>query len=127
VVQLLLEHKGVDADFKEMLSWAAEDGHEETFQQLLNGGVNVDGRDPFYGTPFGAAAFGDPTRMMQLLLENGTDSSGIDDQGRSTLHIAARVSHIEVINLLPDLGLDVNAKDTRGQGTLHCAAPGGSL
>ena len=63
-------------------------------------------------TPMDAAAYKGHAKVMQLLIETGSDVNPVDKQKTTPLHLAAKEGHLEVANVLlkndADVGLDAN-------------------
>ena len=76
--------RGCDA-----LPCAAEGGHAEVFECLLEAGCDPAGRDHLNATLLHYAATGGSWRIVQRLLNLGCDRGAVTKYGRTVLHYAA--------------------------------------
>ncbi|KAK6329945.1 hypothetical protein TWF718_003372 [Orbilia javanica] len=130
---LVLERIGVDLNIKDWygrtpLSLAAENSHDELVKFLLANGANPDLGDVAGRTPLWYAAGGSTTskqetdtrsrvqarlRIINLLLERGTDIKANNGSGLAALHQAAKSGQGAVVKLLLEKGEHVDFKDER--------------
>jgi ankyrin repeat protein len=68
---------------------AAEEGHAQTVQILLDNGVNVNAHDSLGSTALDFAAPSGHEETMKILLQNGADVKSTDIYGNTILHWAA--------------------------------------
>jgi len=78
----------------------ASDGNIEGVKALLAGGVSVDSRGAFVGTPLCAAAEEGHKEVVELLIANGADVNALSNGGRTPLDLAVLNKHTEIANLL---------------------------
>ncbi|KAF4213269.1 hypothetical protein CNMCM5878_000164 [Aspergillus fumigatiaffinis] len=135
IAKALLE-QGADVDSKDSrygrtpLSWAAENGHKEVVQLLIQTGkVDVDSKDSRCGqTPLSWAAKIGHKGVVQLLIQTGkADVDSKSPSGLTPLSWAAARGRKEVVQLLIQTGkVDVDSKDSSyGQTPLSLAAENG--
>ncbi|NBB89666.1 MAG: hypothetical protein GVY23_00500 [Spirochaetes bacterium] len=99
------------------LHWAAQHGHVEVVQTLIDNGANVNSRDVFGRTPLHLAV-GHPA-IIALLLEAGANVDARDSLSNTPLHRA--VPSIESVDALISAGADVRAENTSGNTALDIA------
>lgn len=117
----------VDAHFRSALAWAAEYGWAEAVELLLKFGA--DATQP-RGSPKGCSPLlnlvlagsylqfqnRDSRRVIQLLVEGGTNPNEVDHEGWTSLHIAASWDHTFFPELLPrDIYLKWDAVTHQGE------------
>ncbi|RYP54743.1 hypothetical protein DL768_000567 [Monosporascus sp. mg162] len=124
-----LEYGGDFSTYKGQtpLSWAAENGHKEIVQLLLDKGAEIDAKDKYGWTPLSRAAEKGHKEIVQLLLDKGAEIDAKNNYGRRTpLSWAAEKGHGGVVQLLLDKGAEIDAKDDHGGWTpLFWAAENG--
>ena len=107
------------------LHWAAELGHAELAQTLIQGGATVDAVTRIGGyTPLHVASAAGQAEMVKLLLAAGSDAgSATNTSGATPLHLAANAGSVGAITALIDHGAAVEAREkTWGQTPLILAA-----
>lgn len=112
------------------LLWAAERGHENVVNLLLEQGAGLNSMDSEYGrTPLSWAAKNLHKVVVQLLLEAGADANLRGGQyGESGLHLAAGIGNKAMVHQLLEAGADVNSRtghSKSGESALHLAATRG--
>ncbi len=112
---------------KTPLCWAAEYGHWDVAQLLLNHGADFALADSIGRKPLLWAARHGHERVVQLLLDKGDRLDSRDRNGRTSLLLAAREGHMEVVKLLIKFGDNVDAKDMKNRSALSFAAENGYL
>ena len=68
-----------DGHFRNTLQAALTEGHEKTFQLLIETGANVNAQGGNYGNALQAASFRGHEKVVQLLLEKGADVNAQGD------------------------------------------------
>ena len=109
------------------LHWAAELGHDQLAQVLLNSGANTSAvtRIGRY-TPLHVAAKGGHAAVVRLLADAKADVNATTTTGAAPLHFAAASDSSQTIGILLDNGADVNAQEPQwGQTPLMFAAASG--
>ena len=107
------------------LFFAAQRGHAEVVQLLLERGANPN-TSFTYGSPLHAAARANDTIVVRLILEHGGDPNlRAGDFDQSPLHEAADRGAIEVVKLLIEGGANVNFRNNKGRPAIHEAAASG--
>lgn len=108
-----------NTQFDEALHRAAENGHSELVQKLLDHGANIEARGKYWRTVLVSAANEGRLETVKILLDRGAaiDAKNID--GRTALHHAAMRGHINIVHLLLDQGANIEASDKNGVPALH--------
>eukprot|EP00435_Cladocopium_sp_Y103_P072762 s30_g41.t1 len=134
-----------DAEGKAALHFAAEEGHLQCVELLLEAGARLDLQQELTGTaPLHLAAEQGHLAVVRLLLQRGADKDlarhvevvkllldvGADKDkasavGATALHLAALNGHMEVVHLLLRAGVDRDKTSTAGATALHLAALNG--
>jgi ankyrin repeat protein len=84
-------------------------GDIASLRQMLNGGAEVDTRDPGGMTPLMGASLRGHLEIISMLLIRHADINATDDEGRTALACAVYGHHPDAARLLLDNGADVNA------------------
>lgn len=94
------------------LLWAAENGHQEIVQLLIEKGANIESKNSRYSqTPLLWAAENGHQEIVQLLVEKGADIESKDtSSGRTPLLWAARNGHQGIVQLLVEKGVNIETK-----------------
>jgi ankyrin repeat protein len=94
---------------------AVKAGNSQEVRRLLDGGMDVNGRDrERSATPLHWAAFSGSTEVGELLIARGADVNAKDRSGFTPLHFAAYQDDRAVAELLIRSGAQVNAGGTAG-------------
>ena len=104
---------------------AADNGHNDVVELLLEAGAAVNIGDKYGITPLIWAALNGNIDMVKLLLNAGAEIDRADDKGMTPLQEAAREGLDDVVQLLIDAGADVDGADKGGFTSLHKAAMNG--
>ena len=88
---------------------AAENGHKEVAQLLLDNSANVNAPKNTGWTPLYIAAENGHEEVAQLLLDNSANVNAATNTGWTPLYSAAHYGHQEVVQLLLKNHADVNA------------------
>ncbi|RYP39319.1 hypothetical protein DL768_010725 [Monosporascus sp. mg162] len=107
------------------LSWAAEEGHREIVQLLLDKGAEIDAKDNDGRTPLWWAARNGHKEIVLLLLEKGAEIDAKGNISRTPLSWAAGKGHKEIVQLLLDKGAEIDSKNINGWTPLSWAAANG--
>ncbi|KAI1158830.1 hypothetical protein F5B18DRAFT_65083 [Nemania serpens] len=92
------------------LSWAAENGHQEIVQLLIERGADIESKGSYGQTPLSWAAGNGHQQIVQLLIERGADIESKDSSGRTPLSWAAENGHLEIMELLIEKSADVESE-----------------
>ena len=87
---------------------AAENGHKDAVQLLIDRGAEPNRADQYGNTPLHNAALEGHKDVVQLLLDRGAEPNMADQDGRTPLHLAAYGGHKDVVQLLLDRGAEPN-------------------
>ena len=139
------------------LMLAAEKGHLQTVQVLLENGGELNRGNEMAWLPLHSAVSRNHTELVKFLLkldanvlastvhgttvlhlatclelvmilvERGANIQANDICGRTPLHVAAEMGKADTVNYLLDRGADVNARDKDGLLALYCALKGGHV
>ena len=105
----------------ERLVQAARYGQERSLNYLLDGGMDVNGRDAYGNTALNAAASNGQAQMVELLLERGADVNIANKKELTALMGAATRGDYELVYRLVEKGAKVNAINTDGETALFLA------
>ncbi|KAJ5666742.1 hypothetical protein N7462_011151 [Penicillium macrosclerotiorum] len=129
---LLCLSKGVHVDerdhehSKTALHWAAENGHKDILQLLLEWGSSISSQDQYGETALHYAAESGHTELVQALLKKDPDLTVKDDRGRTALPCARDNYHLESVQVILELWNGTNEeteeKDKQNKSLMHWAA-----
>jgi len=88
---------------------------------LLDGGAEVNNRDPHGETPLNLAASRGYLTVVKMLLERGADVNMAGSDGWTPLHSAVQSGNLELVKLLLEEGADPNRTEDRGLTPLRVA------
>ncbi|KAA0153563.1 hypothetical protein FNF29_02952 [Cafeteria roenbergensis] len=97
---------------------AAERGHKDTVELLLDRGADIEVKDRYGSTALVLAAERGHKDTVELLLDRGADIEVKDRYGSTALMFAAECGHKDTVELLLDRGADPEAKTTAGKSAL---------
>ena len=69
---------------------------------------------------------GTEKRMVELLVNKGTDRTAADENGKTPIHVASRAGDTESLAILVKNPEDLNLRDKKGRYALHFAAQSGN-
>ncbi|XP_038934758.1 fibronectin type 3 and ankyrin repeat domains 1 protein isoform X2 [Rattus norvegicus] len=99
---------------------------EDLLLRILEGGhVMVDVPNKFGFTALMVAAQKGYTRLVKILISNGTDVNLKNGSGKDSLMLACYAGHLDVVKYLRKHGASWDARDLGGCTALHWAADGG--
>ena len=96
------------AEIGEALHAAAQGGHDEVANDLLENGASINAKNENGLTPLHDAARRGYTDMVQLLLLKGADKDALDNRGRTPLYLATLFGDVTTALALMAAGADVN-------------------
>lgn len=109
------------------LAWAAQKGHVDIAELLLEYHSDVEARDGFGRTPLMIAAAEGHTQVVKLLVDRSKEINSKDQDGRTALAWAASRGRLETAQVLVDVGADLEVPDQLGYRALTWAAVCGSM
>lgn len=109
------------------LQIAAQNGHREVAQLLIDGGADKEAKTPDGRTPLHIAAQNGHSQVAQLLIDRGADKEHKCQVGFTPLHAAAQFGKGNVAQLLIEKGADKEAKSQGGSTPLHFATRNGHI
>ena len=104
---------------------AAETGHAEVVQALIEAGADVNKATTNNKTPLWIAAETGHAEVVQALIEAEADVNKAHAYGTTPLFIAAQNGHVEVVQALIEAEADVNKAETDGTTPLLIASQNG--
>ncbi|KAL8624340.1 hypothetical protein ACOMHN_044771 [Nucella lapillus] len=113
------EEQGVSA-----LHLAANQGHLQVVQLLVDNGAKIDLKDSDGDTPILAGM--KHKQVAEYLLKKGCDVTIANDNGQTVAHKAALFNHHQILRELIKKGADLNVMDEEGDTPLHDAINEGS-
>ncbi|USE34281.1 ankyrin repeat domain-containing protein [Endozoicomonas sp. SCSIO W0465] len=114
----------VQADGKMPLHLAAENGHLECLEWLLEMGAKINARvrsSTNRATPLHLAAENGHLECLKRLVELGADVNAANKNGETALHLAAYNGHVECLKQLIREGTNLNTTNNNGETALHVA------
>eukprot|EP00435_Cladocopium_sp_Y103_P016992 s2474_g4.t1 len=115
-------------DGKTPMFRAAEQGHVQIMELLLEAGAKTDEPEFARGrTPLFAAARNDHLNAVRFLAENGAAKDLKDINGSTPLWVAARNGHLDVVQFLAEAGAAKDQTANNGATPLWIAAKNGHL
>ena len=125
-IPLLLEKGANDNVYPSLftpspLEFAVLIGNVEGVAALIEGGVNVNTRNPHKKTALHKAVAINRISVVKVLLDHGSDIDSADVDGTSALHIAVN-RDIDILALLLERGANTHVMDIGGRTPLHVAA-----
>ncbi len=101
---------------------AAQNGHKDIADFLLQKGANLEARTVLGMTPLYVAIYSKKGDIVQFLIEKGADIHAVRSDGETMLHIAAAIGDEGIVDTLISNGLDVDASRRYGITPLHLAS-----
>eukprot|EP00435_Cladocopium_sp_Y103_P040423 s911_g11.t1 len=117
-----------DTDGKTPLFHAAEQGHIQPMELLLEAGAKTDEREfARGGTPMLFAALNGHLDIVGFLVEHGAAKDQADSDGATPLLVAALNDHLDIVEFLVKHGAAKDQSDNNGATPLLVAAVSGHL
>lgn len=108
------------------IHFAAQEGHVECVQALLDAGCNVNATIGSGDTPLHLAASGGHSQATKFLIEKGASLTAKNSDGILPIHTSASHNSSETLKVLIDSGADVLAVTEAGWTPIHIAASNGA-
>ncbi|XP_025103600.1 ankyrin repeat and death domain-containing protein 1A-like isoform X1 [Pomacea canaliculata] len=115
----------VEKNERTALHLAAEAGHLDIVDKLLQMGAQIQKKDKSGATAVHLAAEKGHGQVVRRLLLVGVEVDDRDVEGRTALHMAAEHGHLEVVDLLLDYMANPNCETIKEITPLHLAATEG--
>ncbi len=115
----------LEGDESTSLVAAAEAGHAEAVEKLLERGADVNQKNDIGQTPLMAAAAAGDEAMVEDFISAGADVNAKDPEGATALLLASRKGRAGIVELLLKHQADVNARHDDGFTALALAAEEG--
>ncbi|KAI1015459.1 hypothetical protein LB504_010921 [Fusarium proliferatum] len=116
-----------DGDGRTALNHAANNGHFDVVEILLENGANIDLSDCWLFTPLSRVCVSGHTTIAEILLQNHAQVDPKNHQERTPLSHAAEHGNTAIVQLLLDHNADVDSKDKWGQTPLLIAVGEGHV
>ncbi|MCJ1243058.1 hypothetical protein MMC30_000254 [Trapelia coarctata] len=126
----LLAKRGANVNAQEKtehrtaVSLAADKGHNEAIQELVDLGADINLTHPNWWSPLNQAILANQVDTVGVLLYLGADPSGPDAGGWMPSIFA--IEKPEILNMLLDAGADPTKRGNGGLGAIHAAARSGN-
>ena len=104
---------------------AAEEGHDQLIQLLLDRGADVNAQGGKYGNALQAVSYRGHDQVVQMLLDKGADVNAQGGYYGNALQAASKGGHNQVVQMLLDKGAEVNARGGWYDNALYAASVGG--
>ncbi|KAF5013238.1 hypothetical protein FDECE_752 [Fusarium decemcellulare] len=103
------------------LHWAADAGHTDTVQLLLENGSEVEPKCFKELTPLFKAIKNSHLAVVRALLNAGADVNALQPYGNTAINLAAECGHSEIVELLLDKGANASISNMYGETPLITA------
>lgn len=114
-----------DSTSRTALIWAAEKGHREAVQTLLNLGADVNAQGGDYGNALQAASDYGHKEVVQILLDRGADVNAQGGLMGNALQAASYNNHESVVQMLLDRKANVHVQGGLYTSALYAASRAG--
>ena len=120
------QNVGVSTSGGSALHAAISADDTEMVRILVEGGADVDARDPFGETVLHAAIDGNSPEIVEILVAAGANVDAKDSLGEPVLHRAIMKGDSDLVRILVDAGADVNITNAFGDSALSQAVHEGA-
>lgn len=111
-------------DGRTPLFHAADGGHVNVVQYLVEKGAKVNQKDSIGVTPIFLAAAKGHLKVIEFLVQKGAAVNIKEYRGYTPLHLAVNYRHLDVIKVLVENGADISSKSQSGKTPLDMADGG---
>ncbi len=105
------------------LEWAADDGHLDVVEYLLQQGADLHHKDKEGRTSLMWAISGCNDNIIKLFIEKGVDVFAQTTKGESAITMAANRGQLNTVQRLLEAGVPIDTKDAEGNTPLMLALP----
>lgn len=102
---------------------AVAGGDRAVLESTLDGGADIDAREPNGATPLIVAAMFGQTDLVRVLIDRGATLDLQNNDGAGALHVAALFAHPESLTLLLEVGADAELTNNDGLTALDMVLP----
>lgn len=104
-----------------LLHDAAEYGHAESVDLLINWGADIEGLNPYYNrTPLLHAVFSNADiAKIETLIRRRANVNAQDRDSKTALHYAASYNRLDMVQMLVEAGANVEIEDNEGNTPIH--------
>jgi uncharacterized protein len=103
--------EGIDSGGWTALHWAADFGHADIVEILLDSGAEIEKSDFNGWTALHWAAERGQVEATRVLIKKGADVNKADSEGKTPLHRACQCGHLETALCLVEEGADQKVRD----------------
>ena len=96
------------------LHWAANNGHFEAVNTLIDNGCNLEAKTTFGRTPLHLGAMRGQSDIVKVLLENKANVNANDKEFNTPTHYACEHGYLEIVRILLDFKPDLTSKNNAG-------------
>ena len=116
------EEKDIYKGDYSLLDIAMHGNHKEIFKMLVDGGADINAKNPWGERPLHRAISSDSSTFVNMLIEGKANINAKDNDGFTPLSVAVKNNNSPFILKLIEAGADINAMSKRGKTPLHVAA-----
>ncbi len=106
---------------------AAENGHLEVVQILIDAGANKEAANDHGATPMFVAAENGHVEVVQTLIDAGANKEAAINHGVTPMFVAAQNGEVDVVQILIDAGANKEAATNLGTTPMFVAAQNGEV
>ncbi len=103
------------------LHHASNSGCQESVNQLIDKGANIEARTNINETPLHLAAKTNNIDVLKLLIEKQAQIEAKTDKGETVLHLAVNCNNLAVVKFLIEKGANIEAKTNENETAVYLA------